>query len=75
MYKAGTGTFLYSKKSSKQKKIECAQRQLPEYAVAMAAALKNRKATIPGRGLAGRGRGGRGRGGSRPDPYGFNLFD
>jgi len=60
IYKAGTGTFLFSKKSSKQKKLEEAQRCLPPVPYAITAALNSRGA------LNGRGRGGRGgRGGMR----------
>jgi hypothetical protein len=60
IYKAGTGTFLFSKKSSKQKKLQEAQRLLPAVPYAITAALASR-------GVAARGRGGmrRGRGGAR----------
>jgi len=66
IYKAGTGTFLFSKKSSKQKKLEAAQALLPPVPYAIQMAL-NSRGQMPGRG---RGRGGmrgamRGRGGMR----------
>lgn len=56
IYKAGTGTFLFSKKSSKQKKLEEAQRLLPPVPYAIQMALNSRRP------IAARGRGGRGRG-------------
>lgn len=60
IYKAGTGTFLFSKKSSKQKKLEEAQRLLPPVPYAIQAALESRGAMV----MRGRGKGrGRGRGG------------
>jgi hypothetical protein len=42
MYKAGTGTFLYSKKSAKQRKLEIAKNSLPSVPYAVAAALKSK---------------------------------
>lgn len=66
IYKAGTGTFLFGKKSSKQKKLEAAQALLPPVPYAIQMAL-NSRGPMAGRG---RGRGGmrggmRGRGGMR----------
>ena len=61
IYKAGTGTFLFSKKSSKQKKLEEAQRLLPPVPYAIQMALNSR---VPMNGR-GRGRGGMRRGGGR----------
>lgn len=61
IYKAGTGTFLFSKKSSKQKKLEQAQQSLPPVPYAIQMALKSRGP----RGMMTRGVRGRGRGGMR----------
>jgi hypothetical protein len=57
IYKAGSGTFLYTKKTAKQNKLEIAKRSLPivPYATAVKAALDSRG------GVAVRGR----RGGAR----------
>jgi hypothetical protein len=43
MYKAGTGTFLYCKKSAKQRKLEIAKNSLPPVPYAVAVALKSKK--------------------------------
>lgn len=59
VYKAGTGTFLYTKKTAKQRKIEVAAQSLPTVPYAINAALQSRAP------MAMRGRGGRGRGGQR----------
>lgn len=61
IYKAGTGTFLFSKKSSKQKKLEEAQRLLPPVPYAIQMALNSRGPMV----ARGRGRGGMRRGGMR----------
>ena len=64
IYKAGTGTFLFSKKSSKRKKLEEAQRLLPPVPYAITQALMSRGAPMArGRGGTRRGRGRGGRGG------------
>ena len=57
IYKAGTGTFIYSKKTGKQKKLEQAKNQLPATPYDKPAEnLNMQRPTRP----AGRGRGGRG---------------
>lgn len=61
VYKAGTGTFLYTKKTAKQRKIEVAAQSLPTVPYAINAALQSRAPMA----MRGRGRGGRGRGGPR----------
>jgi hypothetical protein len=55
IYKAGTGTFLFSKKSSKQKKLEEAQRLLPAvpYAITQALNSRNLRALVAARGRGG----------------------
>ncbi len=66
IYKAGTGTFIFSQKTSKQKKLEQAKNQLPATPYDKPADNLNmqRPAARPNRGGP-RGRGGRGRGGRR----------
>lgn len=62
IYKAGTGTFIFSKKTSKQKKLELAKQSLPPVPYGIASVDRARGAMpIRGRGARGRGRGGRGR--------------
>jgi hypothetical protein len=56
VYKAGTGTFIFAKKTSKQKKLEQAQNQLPQTPYDKPADNLNMKR--PARGAQrGRGRG------------------
>lgn len=66
IYKAGTGTFIFSKKTSKQKKLEQAKNQLPQTPYDKPDNLNMRRPAARsnpgGRGRGGRGRGGRGRG-------------
>lgn len=64
IYKAGTGTFIYSKKTSKQKKLEQAKNQLPQTPYDKPDNLNMRRPARPA-GRGGRGRGGRGRGRGR----------
>jgi hypothetical protein len=61
IYKAGTGTFLYTKKTAKQKKLEVAKNCLPAVPYAIATALQSRQP----RPMRARGRGGKGRGRGR----------
>lgn len=64
LYKAGTGTFLFMKKTAKQKKLEMAKNSLPPVPFGIRQADLARGVRMPMRG--GRGRGGRGRGRGRP---------
>ena len=59
IYKAGTGTFIFAKKTSKQKKLEVAKRGLPPVPYGIAQADRLNGVRMP----ASRMRGGRGRGG------------
>ena len=63
IYKAGTGTFIYSKKTGKQKKLEQAKNQLPVTPYDKPAENLNmqRPSRPAGRGRGGRGGRGRGR--------------
>lgn len=63
IYKAGTGTFIFAKKTSKQKKLEQAKHELPRTPYDIGENLNMaRPARVPGRGGM---RGGRGRGRGR----------
>ena len=57
IYKAGTGTFLYTKKTAKQRKLEVAKNCLPPVPYAIEAAISGKRGVQPMRG----GRAGRGR--------------
>ena len=59
IYKAGTGTFIFSKKTAKQKKLEQAKNQLPVTPYDQPDNLNMQRPARPGRG---RGSGGCGRG-------------
>jgi hypothetical protein len=63
IYKAGTGTFIFSKKTSKQKKLEQAKNQLPQTPYDKPDNLNMQRPAVRAPGTRGRGgRGGRGRG-------------
>ncbi len=64
MYRAGTGTFNYVKKSARQKKIEFAVNSLPSVPYVIQKVTNQMRERGPNR-MAPRGRGGRGRGRGR----------
>ncbi len=68
IYKTGTGTFIFMKKTAKQKKIEDAKRALPSLPFDVGEARADRVVRGGFRGRGGFRDAGRGRGGGRGRP-------